>query len=191
MAPGQLNRRVTESLSLAGYLAGPMLRIAVMTSSASATAEIIVTTTPKQAFEISGPLDPARFYGKFGPLPAVVAVTGQSGEWDTAGRTRKLELSDGGSVIETITDVISPTLFAYDLSNFTGAFHHLVSGARAEWTFERTAVGTLVTWTYTFHGKPGRAWIVRAIVKMWWARYMDRVLPMIGREIERTTFVTS
>jgi len=158
---------------------------------ATATSAIIVTTTPKQAFEISAPLDPTRFYGKFGPLPAVVGVTAQSGDWDTPGRTRKLELSDGGSVIETITDVVSPTLFAYDLSDFTGAFRLLVAGARAEWTFERTAVGTLVTWTYTFHGRPGRAWAVRAIVRMWWARYMDRVLPMIGREIERTSFVTS
>ena len=162
-----------------------------MTRSASATATIILATTPKQAFEISGPLDPSRFYGKFGPLPAVVGVTGQSGQWDAVGRTRKLELSDGGSVTETISDVISPTLFAYDLSNFTGVFQHLVSGARAEWTFERTAVGTLVTWTYTFHDKAGRAFIVRAIVRMWWARYMERVLPAIGREIERQTFIMS
>lgn len=162
-----------------------------MATSASATAKIIVTTTPKQAFDISSPLDPSRFYGAFGPLPAVVGVRDQSGDWDTVGRTRTLELSDGGSVVETITDVESPTLFAYDLSDFAGAFGMLVAGARAEWTFERTAVGTLVTWVYTFHGRPARGWIVRAIVRLWWGRYMERVLPMIGREIERTTFVTS
>jgi len=158
---------------------------------AAAVSAIIVTTTPKQAFEISAPLDPTRFYGKFGPLPAVVAVSGQSGQWDTVGRTRTLKLSDGGSVVETITDVVSPTLFAYDLSNFTGVFRLLVTGARAEWAFERTALGTLISWTYTFHGRVGRTWLVRAIVRIWWARHMDRVLPMIGREIERTTFVTS
>ena len=142
-------------------------------------------STPKQAWEISGPVDPTKFYPKFGPLPAVVAVRDQSGTWDTVGRSRRLMLSDGGSVIETITDADSPGYFAYELTTFTKLFGVLVSGARAEWRFERIPEGTRIRWTYTFHGLPGRAWIVKLIVKAWWAPYMRTVLPRIAREIDR------
>lgn len=162
-----------------------VLRITVMGNTASATAEAVVATTPKQAWDVSAPINPTRFYPAFGPLPAVVQVRDQTGSWDTPGRTRTLVLSDGGSVVETITDAKSPRYFAYELSDFTKLFGVLVAGARAEWTFERIAEGTRITWTYTFRGLPGRAWIVKLIVSLWWARYMRRVLPPIAREVER------
>lgn len=161
-----------------------LLRIGVVTTRASATAEAIAQATPKESYDISGPVDPTRFYPKFGPLPAVVEVRNQSGTWDTPGRTRQLMLSDGGHVIETITDAASPNLFAYELSDFQKLFGALVSGARAEWRFERVAGGTRISWTYTFFGKPGRGWIVRLIVALWWAPYMRKVLPPIANEVE-------
>ena len=141
--------------------------------------------TPKQAYDISGPLDPTRFYPKSGALPAVVEVRDQSGSWDTVARTRMLMLSDGGHVIETITDTDSPTYFAYELSDFQKLFGALVTGARAEWRFEREAGGTCIRWTYTFFGKPGRGWIVALIVKLLWGPYMERVLPPIAHEVSR------
>ena len=106
-----------------------------MTRSSSAQATAVAQTTPKRAWEISGPLDPTKYYPKFGPLPAVVGVRDQTGTWDTVGQSRTLLLSDGSSVVETITDADSPTYFAYELSNFTGLFGRLVAGARAEWSF--------------------------------------------------------
>ena len=151
----------------------------------SATSVAVAIATPKQAYEISGPLDPAKFYPRSGLLPAVVAVHDQSGTWDTVGRTRKLMLSDGGHVIETITDTDSPTYFAYELSDFQKLFGSLVSGARAEWRFERVETGTQISWTYTFFGKPGRNWIAALIVRLLWAPYMKRVLPPIAREVSR------
>jgi hypothetical protein len=151
----------------------------------SASADAVARATPKQAFDISAPVDPVRFYPKYGPLPAVTAVRDQSGSWDTVGRTRKLLLSDGGSVIETITDAASPTYFAYELHDFQKLFGKLVSGARAEWHFEPVAGGTRITWTYAFHPLPGRGFIVGAIVALFWAPYMKRVLPSIVREVER------
>lgn len=113
-------------------------------------------------------------------------VRDQSGSWDAPGRTRRLILSDGGHVIETITEVESPNLFVYELSDFQKLFGGLVSGARAEWRYDRVAGGTRIRWTYTFFGKTGRAWIVKLIVRLWWAPYMRRVLPPIAAEIERT-----
>lgn len=155
-----------------------------MTRSSSAQAIAIAQTTPKSAWEISGPLDPTAFYPKFGPLPAVVGVRDQTGSWDTVGRSRTLLLSDGSSVVETITDADSPTYFAYELSRFTKLFGRLVAGARAEWRFERMDSGTSIRWTYTFRAKPGRGWIVALIVRLFWERYMTRVLPPIAAAVE-------
>ena len=151
----------------------------------SASVELIARATPEQAYKISGPIDPALYYPRFGPLPAVTGVVDQSGSWDTVGRTRRLLLSDGGHVIETITDTECPTLFAYELSDFQKLFGSLVAGARAEWRFERVAGGARVHWTYTFSGRPGCGWIVFLIVRLLWAPYMRRVLPKIVAEIDR------
>lgn len=151
----------------------------------SATATAMAKATPKEAYDISGPLDPTAFYPKSGALPAVVEVRDQTGAWDTVGRTRKLMLSDGGHVIETITDTESPVYFAYELSDFQKLFGALVKGARAEWRFEREAEGTSIRWTYTFFGKPGRGWLVSLIVKLLWGPYMHKVLPPIANEVSR------
>ncbi|MCY7413252.1 MAG: SRPBCC family protein [Salinibacterium sp.] len=153
--------------------------------SASYTVDAHVAVAQQRAFEITGPIDPTRWYPKHGPLPAVVAVENQTGSWDAPGRTRTLLLSDGGHVVETITDAASPEYFAYELKDFQKLFGRLVSGARAEWRFERDAGGTSIRWTYTFFALPGRIGIVAAIVKLFWAPYMRRVLPPIAREVER------
>lgn len=162
-----------------------VLRIALMTRFTSAVADAIAQSTPKRAWEITGPVDPSQFYPKFGPLPAVTEVRDQSGVWSTVGQTRTLMLSDGGSVVETITDAQSPTYFAYELSHFQKLFGKLVSGARAEWRFERVEAGTSIRWSYEFHPLPGRGWIVGLIVRLFWAPYMKRVLPPIVAEVER------
>ena len=158
-------------------------------SGTSATAIAVAQATPKQAWEISGPLDPTKFYPKSGVLPSVREVRQQSGSWDTIGRTRMLILSDGGHVIETITVADSPTYFAYELSDFQKLFGLLVAGARAEWRFESVDTGTRISWTYTFVGKPGRGWAVAIIVTLLWGPYMRKVLPPIAREVSRQAAV--
>tara|TARA_R110002124_G_scaffold75304_2_gene202073 strand:- start:4013 stop:4519 length:507 start_codon:yes stop_codon:yes gene_type:complete len=150
-----------------------------------ARASALTRASARQAYELSGPLDPTEFYPRFGPLPAVVAVLDQSGSWDTVGRTRRLVLSDSGHVVETITDTELPSLFAYELADFQKLFGMLVSGARAEWRFDDSIPGARISWSYTFFAKPARRWIVWLIVRLWWGRYMRRVLPPIAREIER------
>ena len=65
----------------------------------------------------------------------------QTGSWDTPGRTRTLDLSDGGSVVETITRSEPPQHFEYELTEFQKIFGALVSSALAEWTFESVGAG--------------------------------------------------
>lgn len=138
-----------------------------------------------RAYELTATVDPVRHYPKFGPLPAVTAVVDQSGPWTVVGQTRMLRLSDSGHVIETITDADHPALFAYELSEFQKLFGRLVEGARAEWRFTHVQAGTRIRWSYEFRPKRGAGLLVGAIVRVFWAPYMRRVLPGIIRTVER------
>jgi len=151
----------------------------------SARAEGFATAKPDRTFAILTPSDPTRFYPKFGPLPAVVGVKNQTGAWDAPGQSRTLELSDGSTVVERLTDVTSPRRFAYRLSDFTGTFGSLVAFAEAEWDFDAAVEGTRIRWTYSYHAQPKRGWVVRIIVRVFWARYMKKVLPGLIAEVDR------
>jgi hypothetical protein len=152
---------------------------------ASATVEGVAIASIDRAWDISTPIDPVGVYPKFGPLPAVIAVRHQTGAWDAAGQTRQLMLSDGGSVIEHLRRVERPQTFGYELTEFQKLFGRLVSRANAEWEYSSETGGTRIRWTYTFHPLPGAGVIVGAIMRMFWAPYMRRVLPSIIAEIER------
>ena len=62
----------------------------------SARAEGFAPAKPDRTFAIMSPLTPVGFYPKFGPIPAVVEVTDQTGAWDAAGQSRTLHLADNG-----------------------------------------------------------------------------------------------
>ena len=153
----------------------------------SAKAEGFAPAKPDRTFAIMTPSDPSRFYPKFGPIPAIVKVEDQTGPWDAAGQSRKLTLSDGGTVIERLTLVEAPRRFTYHLADFTGFFGNLVAFADAEWDFDAAVEGTRVRWTYTFHAQPQRGWVVRLVVVLFWARYMRRVLPGLIDEVRRVS----
>jgi hypothetical protein len=146
----------------------------------------VVASTPQQwTWDILVPIDPTRFYPKFGPLPAVVGVQKQTGPWDVVGSSRELQLGDGGTVTETITHVQAPGFHSYRLTEFSKLFGRIVDHAHAEWTFEPEPRGTTVTWTYTFEAKKRWGWLVNLIVRMYWDPYMRQVLPEIVHEAER------
>ena len=152
---------------------------------ARATVEMVAATSLEWTWEVLTPIDPTRFYPRFGIIPATVAVRDQSGPWKTVGQTRTLVLSDGGSVVETITDVVEPTFFAYELTNFRKLFKVLVDHARAEWTFTTVDGRTLVSWTYEFFPRKRWGWLLGIIVSRAWEPYMRTVLPEIVHEAER------
>jgi hypothetical protein len=153
---------------------------------ARAAAEGLARSTAARSWYTALQTPPTEFYPRFGLLPAVVGVQHQPATWDEVGFTRTLALSDGGTVVETITHSERGEFFGYDLSQFTRLFGHLVSGARAEWTFTEHGGATLINWTYGFHPLPCRGLIVRAIVKTLWAPYMRRVMPGIVDAIEKS-----
>lgn len=150
-----------------------------------ATVTALAPASPAQTFAIMTPVDPSRFYPRFRVIPATVAVRDQTGAWDAEGQSRQLMLSDGGSVVETLTSVQAPHRFVYELTDFRGVFGALVDHARAEWLFTAEEQGTRVRWTYTFFAKPGRGLVVAAIVRAFWGPYMRTVLPGIVAEVRR------
>jgi hypothetical protein len=154
-------------------------------SNPGAAAEMVASTPLEWTWDVLTPIDPTRFYPRFGPLPATVAVREQTGPWNVVGQTRRLLLSDGGHVFETITDVEKYEYFAYELSDFQKAFKRLVDHARSEWTFTAVDNGTLVHWTYEFFPRRRWGWLVSLIVRFWWDPYMRSVLPEIVHEAER------
>jgi hypothetical protein len=160
-----------------------------------ASAEGVAQASLEHTWSIAVPLAPPGFYPKFGPLPAVTEVRDQSGAWDAVGQTRTLLLSDGGSVVETITDYRHGEFFGYELTAFQKLFGKLVSGARAEWSFSTVPLGvgtgTRIRWSYKFFPKRGTALIVAAIVALFWAPYMRRVLPGIIAHVESSATVAS
>ena len=151
---------------------------------AIASAELVASTPLKETFELVGSIDPTHFYKKYGPLPAVMEVREAKGKWNKVGSTRLLLLSDWGSVRERVTDVRTPTFFAYDSKDFQKIFGRLVYGSRAEWSFAEVPGGTLVHWNYSFHPRPKQALAVRAIVLFFWGPYMHKTLRKIVREVE-------
>ena len=155
--------------------------------SSTARAEGFAPAKPDRTFAIMTPSDPTRFYPKFGPIPAIVKVEDQTGDWDAVGQSRKLTLSDGGTLIERLKVVDAPRRFAYELTDFTGFFGNLVAFAEAEWDFDASVEGTRIRWTYTYHAQPKRGWIVRLVVVLFWGRYMKRVLPGLIDEVRRLT----
>jgi hypothetical protein len=157
-----------------------------MTVTASASTARVVAAALERTWRVATPLTPVGFYPRAGVIPAVVAVHDQTGPWDAVGRTRRLELSDGSSVVESLVRVEPDGVFVYELSRFTGLLGRLVTGGRADWSYSSTPNGhTRVDWTYSFFARPGRGLIVRGIVRFAWAPYMRRVLVGIAREVER------
>jgi hypothetical protein len=151
---------------------------------ARTSVEAVAHASPLRSWKVALQTPPNLFYPSFGPLPAVVAVHRQPADWDVVGYSRTLELSDGGSVVETITQSDPGVFFGYDLSAFQKPFGRLVSGARAEWTFSPEGATTRIRWSYAFYPLAGRGLAVRAIVALFWAPYMRRVLPTIVTAID-------
>lgn len=152
---------------------------------AGATVSALAPAPPAETFRIMTPVDPSRFYPRYRVIPATVAVRDQTGAWDGEGQSRRLILSDGGSVVETLRSVQPPHRFVYELTDFRKVFGVLVDHARAEWVFAEEQGRTRVRWTYTFFAKPGRGGVVAAIVRLFWGPYMRRVLPGIVAEVAR------
>lgn len=132
------------------------------------------------------PIDLAKVFMGFGPLPGVIGCREQSGPWDRVGSTRVVELSDGRTVREQITAHEPPAYFGYRVGPFNGPLGYAAAFADGAWWFADFADGrTHIRWSYTFHLTGPAAPLARAAVPPLWRRYARDVLALAIRETER------
>jgi len=140
------------------------------------TREALIPGAPEAVFAFIAAEDvlPKVLTG-YGPLPAVVRTSGNTGGWDQPGSARRIHLADGTTVREQVTHYSPPGHFAYRVWEFGNPIiRTLASEARGEWIFTDAPGGTRVTWTYTFTARNGLAAIPLAgIAQALWRGYMD------------------
>jgi hypothetical protein len=148
------------------------------------TRKAVIPGTPEQVFRFIAAEDvlPKVLTG-YGPLPAVVRTSENTGPWDRPGSARLIHLADGSTVREQVTDHAGPRFFAYRVWEFGNPIlRRLADEARGEWTFAPAPGGTQVTWTYTFTAKNGLAAMPLSGIAHWlWRGYMDVCLDNAAR----------
>jgi Polyketide cyclase / dehydrase and lipid transport len=181
----QRTKHVLASLSLAVLMSGcasiqsienttsegPMRTLEV-----SITRRTVIAGTPDAVFNFITAEDvlPKVLTG-YGPLPAVVKTSENTGPWTLAGSTRLIHLADGSTVREQVTYFEPSERFSYRVWEFGNPLiRTLATGARGEWIFSSAPGGTLVTWTYTSTAKNAVSLLpLSAITKILWRGYMD------------------
>ena len=149
---------------------------AEMTYEIKVTRQLFVPKSPSDVFKFIAAEDvlPKVLTG-YGPLPAVIKTSGNTGPWDVVGSSRIVHLADQTTVREEITNYKNSEYFAYKIWDFGNPIvKTLATGGRGEWTFAAAEGGTQVTWTYTFVAKNGLTAIpMSAIAQTLWRGYMD------------------
>jgi hypothetical protein len=152
----------------------------------SATVKTTVTANQADAFEHIVPIDLTSIFKGYGPLPSVKGTQDQVGDWDTAGQTRTVQLSDNSSVQELLTKYEHPHYFSYTVSNFTSLLRFLATSANGEWWFSVGTLGqTNIKWRYKFNARS-----VLTIPVLWlitntlWRNYMYKALQLSKTQVE-------
>ena len=154
----------------------PAIESANMTYEVKVTRQIFIPKKPDEVFKFIAAEDVlAKVLTGYGPLPAVVKTSGNTGPWDVVGSSRVVHLADQTTVREQLTHHNSPDYFAYKIWDFGNPIvRTLATGARGEWTFTALNGGTQVSWTYTFTAKSGVAALpLSGIAQILWRGYMD------------------
>jgi Polyketide cyclase / dehydrase and lipid transport len=157
------------------------------------TRQAVIPGTPEEVFSFIAAEDvlPKVLTG-YGPLPAVVRTSENTGPWDRPGSARRIHLADGTTVREQVTDHDGPRFFAYRVWDFGNPIvRTLANEARGEWTFSTATGGTQVTWTYTFTAKSSLAAVPLSGIAQWlWRGYMDVCLDnavrIMGEQVSRS-----
>jgi len=146
------------------------------------TVSVRVAAAREPLFDWFIPIELPRILTGFGPVPAVVATSEQSGPWDVPGSRRTVHLADGSTAHERVTSCERPAGFGYTVDGFSGPVRHLAREGRGAWTF--TAAGaaeTDVRWTYTFEARSrAAALVLTPVVKLAWRGFMRRALERLA-----------
>ena len=119
----------------------------------------------------------SRWYGPIGPIKE---VRDQTGEWDTAGQTRVVQLSPSGTFHEELTSLDPPHSFGYALTGVTGPLGLLVGRADGEWRFTPSGNATTVTWRWNIHARSGLTAPLLPVLGLLWKGYARQALETLS-----------
>ena len=111
---------------------------------------------------------PRIFSRRFGPLPPIREVRDQTGDWRSAGQTRTIVTSDGGTMREELTLVERSHRFGYEITGITGPMKPLIASVDGEWSFEPVGTGVRITWTWVLHPASGAAALAMPVFARLW-----------------------
>jgi hypothetical protein len=131
-----------------------------------------------QVFERILAADTRRLFTGYGPVAAVTSLDDQSGPWDTAGRTRRVTMSDGSAHVEELLYVDPPRAFGFELREAGGPLGWLTHGAHGHWRFDEAGPeSTKVHWRYVFRARQSVPYPVGwVLLRVLWASYMRAAL---------------
>jgi hypothetical protein len=152
----------------------------------ASTVKTTVIAKQAVAFEHIVPIDLTSIFKGYGPLPAVIGTQNQLGDWDVAGQTRTVHLSDRSSAQELLTKYEYPHYFSYTVSDFTNSLRFLTTSAKGEWWFHEGSSGQItIKWRYAFNARSVLAIPVLAfITKTLWRSYMSKALQLAKGQVE-------
>lgn len=118
---------------------------------------------------------PDLFRHRYGLLPPIKAVTGPE-PWGELGQSRRIVLSDGGTLRETLTVVDRPSVIGYRIDEITGALKPLASHIDGAWRFIPAGTGCRVTWAWTVHPASSVASHLTPVLGRLWKGYARQAL---------------
>lgn len=149
-------------------------------------AETTVETNIRRAFETIVPINLTTIFTGYKFFPAVIGTRDVTGDWDAAGQTRIVCLSDGSEAQEQLASYHPTESFSYKISGFTGSLKYLAKSAEGEWWFEKVSENsTHVKWRYAFN--PVSIFtlpILWIVAKIFWVGYMTNALAICKRQSE-------
>ncbi len=154
-----------------------------MTAAICADASIFISAPVEKTFATARSFDAPRIVRRKGLLPGVRSVDGPD-RWGDVGDRRRLTLTDGSGVEETLLDLGAQS-YRYRVSGFSGPFRFLVKEAQASFVVERQGEGSILRWSYEFAPtSPFAAPVVSFIAGAPWIQWMDAALERIKDEAE-------
>ena len=126
---------------------------------------------------------PELFRRRYGPIPPIKEVRGQTGDWDAVGQSRTVVLVGGGSMLEQLTEFDPPHSFGYTLSDIKGPLSPLVGRVDGVWIFEPVGSETNVTWRWTIHPRSGLTAPLLPVFGKLWKGYARQSLEEVSKQL--------
>ncbi|MEL7489402.1 MAG: SRPBCC family protein [Pseudomonadota bacterium] len=139
-------------------------------ASAVAVQSIVVAADCETVFDRIISIAPDDFIRPRWPMPGVAAWSGAE-RWVAVGDQRRVTMTAGVTLTETLTAFDPPTGFSIRTTGFGGWFGALNDHCEIDWTVTpETDAATKVVWRVAFFAKPGalaKALLPRVVTPLW------------------------